>query len=212
MKSTPSHRAALAAMLLLATSALWAQNVYRSVDPSGRITYSDQPPVAAAAPERKSAAVTSGSDDVNAALPYLLRQATAAFPVTLYTGPSCGEPCNTARTLLVRRGVPFSEMTVSTQQDVDALQRLSGQASLPFLTIGGQHLRGFSDSDWNQYLSAAGYPASSQLPANYRNAPATALTPLPATPAEPTRTQGAPAVAPPQPQNRTPSNPAGIQF
>ena len=133
-----------------------------------------------------------------------------AFPVTLYSGPSCGSPCDTGRALLIGRGVPFSEKTVSTQADIDALQRLAGEAALPFLTIGGQYLRGFSDSEWNQYLNAAGYPTSSQLPERYRNAAATPLVPAPVKPAEPAPASEAAPVAPPP--GRSPSNPAGIQF
>jgi glutaredoxin len=205
MKRTHHHHATLAALLLMTTSTIWAQTIFRSVDANGRITYSDKPPVAAAKSER-SAATGAGDDDANTALPYLLRQAASAFPVTLYTGPSCGEPCNSGRALLAKRGVPFSEKTISTQADIDALQGMAGDAMLPFLTIGGQHLRGFSDAEWNQYLNAAGYPASSQLPSNFRNAAPAALGPKPAQPVEPA------PVAPPAPPTRSPSNPAGIQF
>jgi len=64
---------------------------------------------------------------------------------------------------------------VTSSQDVEALQRRSGQNSLPVLTIGGQRLTGFMSSDGNQYLDAAGYPASSQLPSGYRNQPPSPL-------------------------------------
>jgi hypothetical protein len=51
------------------------------------------------------------------------------------------------------------------------LQRLSGDTSVPFATIGSQQLKGFSDVEWTQFLNAAGYPQTSVLPASYRPPP-----------------------------------------
>jgi hypothetical protein len=97
---------------------------------------------------------------------------------------------------------------------VAALQRLSGQNSLPLLTIGSQQLKGFSDAEWSQYLDAAGYPKGSQLPAGWRNGPAQPLVAQqPA--AEPAPAAAAPAPAadvPAAASGPTPSNPAGIRF
>jgi glutaredoxin len=213
MKMIPNHPVALMALLLVATSAVWAQSIFRSVDANGRITYSDKPPAAAATPERSSAVSgTNSADDNTAALPYLLRQVATAFPVTLYTGPSCGEPCSAGRSLLVGRGIPFTEKTISTQADIEALQRIAGEAGLPLLTIGGQYLRGYSEASWNQYLSIADYPTSSQLPPNFHNAPATPLTSRTSKPQSQTPViEASPAIAAPPP-GPTPGNPAGIQF
>ncbi len=90
-----------------------------------------------------------------------------AFPVTLYTAAHCA-PCASARNLLVSRGIPFTERTVGSNEDIEALKRLSGNTSLPFGSIGNQQLQGFSDSEWTQYLNAAGYPhavaVTAQLP------------------------------------------------
>jgi hypothetical protein len=118
--------------------------------------------------------------------------------------------------LLVTRGIPFEERTVKTNEDVEALQRLSGQASLPLLTIGSQQLKGFSDAQWSQYLDAAGYPKSAQLPAGYRNPPAQPLVAVQAAPVAPATPVAAPTPAPAPtpstPSGPTPSNPAGIKF
>lgn len=199
---------AVAAVALLAAAAQ-AQQIYRSVGADGKVTFSDRPPAAGVAAPTAPAAAGAGG----AALPYELQQVAARFPVTLYTGPSCA-PCASARSLLTVRGVPFAERTVSTPEDIDALQRISNDSSLPFGTIGAQHLVGFSDTEWKQFLDAAGYPAQSQLPPGYlqpqpaplvasrRAAPAAAAVPAPA----PAPTPVAPLSAP------SPSNPAGISF
>jgi glutaredoxin len=197
------------ALLLVASTAL-AQNVYRQVDKNGKISFSDQPSTASAQP----AAPRTGASSVAApSLPYELRQVMQRYPVTLYTGDECS-PCGAARSMLTTRGVPFEERTVKSNDDVAALQKLSGQASLPLLTIGSQQLRGFSDGEWSQYLDAAGYPKSSQMPPNFRNALPQPLVAL--KPAAPAPAAAAPAAQPlpaPAASNEpSPGNPAGIRF
>ncbi|WP_421955526.1 DUF4124 domain-containing protein [Polaromonas sp.] len=203
----------LAASSLLATAAQ-AQQVYRIVGPDGKITFSDQPPSPAS-----NAKVTSGTGSAgggaanNSALPFELRQIASKYPVTLYTGENCG-PCVSARSMLITRGVPFTEKTVITNDDTQALQRISGDNSLPFATIGGQQLKGFSDSEWTQFLNAAGYPAASVLPTNYRQPPATPLVAVATAPSAAPNAVTAPArpAAPAAQAAPAPSNPAGIRF
>ncbi len=208
----------LASLLMALVSAqAQAQNVYRIVGPDGKVTFSDRPP-ADAASAQPARTTNTGPAAANASLPFELRQVANRFPVTLYTGSDCA-PCVSARNLLVQRGVPFTERTVSTNEDIAALQRLSGNSSLPFGTVGGQQLAGFSDTEWTQYLDAAGYPKQSQLPASYRQPAPTPLVaikaaePLAAASAPPARTP-AQRQRPPTPVNEgpTPSNPAGIRF
>lgn len=211
--SRPAARAlAVPALLLLATSA-FAQQVYRNVDPSGKVTFSDQAPTANARPAAPGSGAASTAS--GAGLPYELRQVAQRYPVTIYTGAECG-PCGSGRSLLVTRGIPFAERTVQSNADVEALQRLSGQSSLPLLTIGSQQLKGFSDAEWSQYLDAAGYPKSAQLPAGFRNAPAQPM--VARQEAAPAAVNAAPAATPaaaqtpPPAGGPTPANPAGIRF
>ena len=107
---------------------------------------------------------------------------------------------------------------MTTAEDGQALKRLSGESALPFLTIGSQQLKGFSDAEWTQFLDAAGYPKSSVLPASYRQAAATPLVTVNAPAASPAAQAGARAAAAPAPAatpatpGPTPDNPAGIRF
>ena len=129
----------------------------------------------------------------------------------LYTTEQCA-PCGAGRSLLITRGVPFEERTIGTEEDSKALQQLSGQTSLPLLSIGAQQLKGFSDAEWSQYLDAAGYPKSNQLPAGYRTAQPR---PLIAQSKPPVAAPAPAAIAPPPPADSgapTPGNPAGIRF
>lgn len=141
--------------------------VYRVVGPDGKVTFSDKAPVdPQTKPTTGMATGVAASGNVGN-LPYALQQVATKYPVTLYTGNDCN-PCGSGRAMLLARGVPFTEKTVNSNDDIQTLQRLSGETALPFLTIGSQQLKGFSDTEWTQYLNAAGYPASSALPANYR--------------------------------------------
>ncbi len=209
---TRGATAAIGAALLLAAGLAQAQTIYRVVGPDGKVTFSDKPPVAAAnvtATEAGGKAVGTSAP----ALPFELRQVVSQYPVTLYTSSNCA-PCGSGRTLLSGRGIPFTERTVTTAEDADALQRISGENSLPFLTIGGQQIKGFSDSEWTQFLDAAGYPKASVLPPQYRRPAATSLVavqkPAPAAPV----VENQPGVAPAPraaPVDKA-ANPAGIKF
>lgn len=208
-----------ATLAVFAIAALWSTashaQVYRIVGPDGKVTFSDKPP-AEGNSRGGAAGSTASSGNASAALPYELRQVASKYPVTLYVGDNCG-PCGAGRSMLTSRGIPFAEKTVSTNEDAQALQRLSGDRSLPFMTIGSQQLKGFSDSEWTQFLDAAGYPSSSTLPASYRQPAATPLVaiaaaPAPAAAAVPAARPAAPVPAPaprPAPNN---DNPAGIKF
>lgn len=221
-KHTRAHTRAVftrwATLVVVATasaSAL-AQGVYRIVGPDGRVTFSDQPPAPDAAPAVQAAAASGSRND--AALPFALRQVATRFPVVLYTGTNCA-PCDSGRAMLSARGIPFTEKTVTTGNDSEALKRLSGDTTLPFLTIGGQQIKGYSDAEWTQFLNAAGYPRQSALPATYRRPAPTPL--VAAQSVEPTAPAGAqpPAAdagAPPASTGDnvpvTPQSPTGIRF
>jgi glutaredoxin len=214
-QSSESHLRTLSASLcicvcaaaMLLAGATQAQTIYRLVGADGRVTFSDKLPVAT----ENATVIGAGGKTLavaTVALPAELRQVASKYPVTLYTSSNCA-PCNSGRDLLAGRGIPYSEKTVSTADDSDALQRISGSSSLPFLTIGSQQIKGFSDTEWTQFLDAAGYPKTSVLPASYRAPPATPLVvaqkaTAPANEAPPQDPVLAPSAAPP--------NPAGIRF
>ncbi|MFI4928900.1 MAG: glutaredoxin family protein [Burkholderiales bacterium] len=200
------------AALALAMFALPSHALFKVVAPDGTVTYTDRPPPASigrGTPQGKEASGADAAAAALASLPIELRQTAARFPVTLYTSTDCS-PCDNGRRLLQTRGVPYVERRVLTGDDAEALDRLTGGRSVPTLTIGGQALRGYSDSDWHSYLDAAGYPRESQLPRSYQQPAATPLVerqpeaaPVarPAPPAEP-------IAAPPT----TAPSPTGIRF
>lgn len=214
--------AALGAIAALLAAPAQAQQIYRSVGPDGKVTFSDQPPLSGhASMKSRSGSDLPGSSD--SGLPYALQQVVNKFPVTLYSSRDC-EPCASARRLLAARGVPFAERTIDSNESAESLKQISGASTVPFATIGGQHLNGFSETEWSQYLDAAGYPRKSQLPTTYRAPAATPLVAAKETPATAASRQPEPVApkprnAPPAadadavaPAGPTPSNPAGIVF
>ena len=209
MKPTLSSLLIAAATVLAATGAQ-AQTIYRIVGADGKVTFSDKPPVSADQGKVAGTGVGANGGTSGSALPYELRQVANKFPVTLYTSPDCG-PCGAGRSMLASRGVPFSERTVTTNEDIASLQRIGGDTSLPLLMVGGQKIRGFSDGEWTQYLDAAGYPKTSALPATFRNAPPMPLVAVQA-PATKPKAEAPPEPTAAAPTGPTPANPAGIQF
>ena len=209
----------------LLASALAAQPIYRIVGPDGRVTYSDKPPAAAGAGKVTEAGRAPNADAANP-LPLNLRTVARQYPVTLFTTANC-TPCDTGRALLVRRSIPYTEKTVSSSEDAEALLRWSGESALPLLTIGAQQIKGWTEGQWQLYLDAAGYPKLSQLPRTYRWPAATPLVDLvpataPAAEQAPAANVDAAPVAPPAPTPRpaaprppagaNTTNPAGITF
>ncbi|HEY1394187.1 MAG TPA: glutaredoxin family protein, partial [Methylibium sp.] len=167
--------------------------LYKIVGPDGKVTYTDRPPVP---PGGKVQSLTpSGAPVSDEALPYELRQVASRYPVTLYTAEKCA-PCDSGRNYLRQRGIPFAERTVSTNADIDAMQRVEGGAEIPTLRIGGQQLKGFSDAEWGSYLDAAGYPKQSALPAGYVFPPAQPMVSKDVIPAPAAAPRPAPAPAP----------------
>jgi glutaredoxin len=195
---------------LLTSATTQAQTVYRIVGADGRITFSDKAPGTA---DTATVMVPGGNNTSPSAapLPLELRQVAGRFPVTLYTSSNCA-PCVSGRKLLEGRGIPFSERTVTTSEDAEALLRISGASSLPLLTIGSQQIKGYSESEWTQFLDAANYPKSSVLPAGYRALPATPLVVTQAAVPAAKVEEVPPAASPPAEPVQPPANPAGIRF
>jgi glutaredoxin len=202
--SRPPATLAVLACLLLAS--LPAQALFKVVGPDGKVTYTDRPPPAA---EGRATTVNrdGSSASTDTSLPFALRQVMVKFPVTLYTASNC-EACDMGRGLLTRRGIPFSERTATTEEDRAAWEKLVGGQEAPVLRVGGQVMRGFNATQWEETLDIAGYSRQSQLPPNYKAAAA-----VPLVERKPVAPPVAAPEAPPAPPPVDPrSNPNSIRF
>ncbi|MEZ5652410.1 MAG: glutaredoxin family protein [Burkholderiaceae bacterium] len=148
-----------------------AQFKWREAD--GRISYGDRLPnhqvTVLRAPggwQRPGARAVAKADPTS--LPYELRVVSQRYPVTVYTTGNC-QPCDAGRQHLARRGVPYTEKTVRSRQDVAAFESLGfpPDTGLPVITVGAERQIGFQEVRWDLLLDTAGYPKESRLPANY---------------------------------------------
>ena len=149
-----------------------AQQFYRWTDEQGRTHVTDTPPPPGAKDVRR---VKPGAGPAKAPaqgpMPLALQNAMKDYPVTLYSSPNCDDPCASARDLLNRRGVPFSEVQVWEEQGNEELKRLSGKNQVPALKVGASVQSGFERSAYEALLDSAGYPRAGVLPARAQAAP-----------------------------------------
>ncbi|MFY7855567.1 MAG: glutaredoxin domain-containing protein [Rubrivivax sp.] len=197
---------ALAIALGMALCAGGALAQYKVVGPDGSVTYTDRPPTGATQvrPLQRSATAPAAPELGDPALPPLLRQLALRYPVTLYTTPDC-PACDEGRTLLTQRGIPYRERRITTEDDVQALERALGWRTVPSLNVGSQGLRGFTAMEWTSYLDLAGYPRESRLPATWKPPAVQPLAGTRAAAAEPARTEPATATVPNPAERRAPA-------
>jgi hypothetical protein len=162
-----------AATLAIACGVAFGQ-AYRWVDDQGRVHYTQSPPPAGAKDVQRKNLRQSGVP-VMADLPYATQVAAKNFPVKLYTQPECGPPCDGARAALVKRSVPFTEISVVSQKELDEVNGVAGNATMPLLVVGSLHQSGYREDLVNSLLDTAGYPTSvSPLPLEALRKPAPA--------------------------------------
>jgi glutaredoxin len=177
----------------LVSASTLADGLFRWVDANGKVHYTDTAPTN---PNVKTERRTFKAPVAEAAgLSYENQVAAKNFPVSLYTTPKC-EPCDQARSLLNKRGIPFAEISVIDSKQQDELVKLAGAAELPVLRVGKQISKGYDAGMYHGALDSAGY-AKSGAPVQAKNA--TTATPPTAQPAADTKNQ---SEAPPRPKGR----------
>jgi hypothetical protein len=146
---------ALLALVVAMAATAQTQQVYRYVDPEGRVVYSDKPPPPNA---REAQAKRVGQNTIETSdMSYSEVMAQERFPVTLYTF-GCGTVCDTASALLNKRGVPHTVIDVGQSAGADKLKRLTGGLDAPALQVGDQYATGYNEARWQNLLNDAGYP------------------------------------------------------
>jgi len=169
-------RIMLAATLCAVALGASAQ-MYRWTDDKGRVHVTDTPPPASAKGVKRSETAPASPQSA-AAEPFVLQQARTNFPVTLYTIPNC-EGCDAARKLLNARGVPFKEVSVIENSQIEELQKAVGSNSVPAMIVGSTVQKGFEGSAYQALLDAAGYPKTGVLPPRNQAEPASPQAKLP---------------------------------
>jgi glutaredoxin len=177
---------------LLAFALIVNAQQYRWVDEQGRVHYTDTPPPPSAKDAKKK---NLKGNAVGAQQSYELTKAMQESPVTLYTHPDCKDACQMARSVLNRRGVPFTEVQTFDPQGLEKLKAVSGGITVPVMVVGALVEKSVSESAFNNALDVAGYPRPGVARARDQKAP-----PPPPPPAAPGEKPA--AAAPEQPPNR----------
>ncbi len=181
-----AHALVLGALAAASLQVAAQQSVYRYVDATGRVVYSDRPP-----PSDVKTVQTKrlGANYIETSEPNLTSQMAAErFPATLYSF-ECGEVCQNAEGLLNRRGVPFTMVDVQKdEQGLIRLKTITGEENAPVLTLGEKIVvKGYSEGRWQAALDEAGYPKA-PAPRRAPQAGPRAEPPAPAPPVQGSRT------------------------
>ena len=195
-------RLLLALAIALAAVNAAAQQLYRWTDEKGRVHVTDTPPPAGAKDARTVGGGGGSSAAPAANEPFAVQAARKNNPVTLYSTRGC-EACDAARSLLNERAVPFREISVNDEKELEELKKVVGSNSVPALIVGSFVQRGFEPGAYHRALDAAGYPKTGMLPPRSQGEPQTGAPPAEAPAAEGEAPRGpyAPG-APPQPRSK----------
>ena len=146
----------LVAVTIMAAMPVDAQQVYRWVDATGRVQYSDQPPP----PGTKNVQEKNvgGNSIQNNDLSLVAQDAQKKNPVTMYVS-ECGDSCDAAKAYLNKRGIPHTmvDPTRSLELNKKFKEETGGQV-VPVLKVGEKRLSGWNESSWASALDTAGYP------------------------------------------------------
>jgi glutaredoxin len=180
-------RSVIFAVLLGAACAASAQ-LYRWTDEKGRVHFTDTPPPPSAKNVHRRELDAAPAAASGTTPPYVVQLAAKNYPVTLYTAPDC-TPCGIARTLLNQRGVPFREVSVTSERQAEELKKAVGSLSVPAIRVGASVQKGFEPGAYNALLDAAGYPRAGIVP------PRNQAEPKPAPPAAAAAAENEPGAA-----------------
>jgi glutaredoxin len=154
-------------LLAFAVGAANAQQ-YKWSDDKGRVHYTDTPPPASAKSSEKR---NLRGNAVGAQPDFQLATAMKNAPVKLYSHPDCKSPCQMARDVLNRRGVPFDEISAADPGKLEELQAVSGGQSVPVLVVGSYVEKNPTAKAYDEALDWAGYPPVGRLKPGSRTAP-----------------------------------------
>jgi glutaredoxin len=175
MRAFPWISAALAVALTTAFEAPAQTSVYKWTDADGKVHFSDTPPPPSVKDVTEKRIRGGGGD--SSQLPYATQMAMKSSPVTLYTAPQCGAPCEQGRSLLGDRGIPYTERDAqASREDAEAVKKAIGALQVPVLMVGNDALKGYDPGAWNGALDGAGYPRT-RLPGTVAPRPVVAAQP-----------------------------------
>ena len=140
-----------------ATTTSLAQNLYKYVDPDGKIGYSDRPPDKGRIEKTMKFENLPSSALPAATATYVeqLRRMRASSPasapisgVVLYSAVWCGY-CKQAKAYLASKGIAYQEIDIDTNVGKASFAQSGGGKGVPLLLADGQSVQGFSPAAYD---------------------------------------------------------------
>ncbi len=143
----------IASMLLVGALLVCAEapanQVYRWLDDTGKVHFSDRPPVGDSADDIEVKSYR-GSPEISA-----VPAESVSAQVTMFTTSWCGY-CKRARAYLNKMGIPFVEYDVERDEiGKREYKKLNGRG-VPVILVGNQRMNGFSAPSLEKLLRNAG--------------------------------------------------------
>lgn len=149
----------VAALSAAACKSLHAQTLYKSVDPSGRIVYSDKPPSSGRIEKTLDVQTlpnTAIPPETLKELERLKKEGGGTPPpttgVVLFSASWCGY-CQQAKAHLAQRGVTYREFDIDTPNGKASFAQVGGGGGVPLLIKNGEKLRGYSRDGYEALLA-----------------------------------------------------------
>ena len=146
---------------ITATTSPFADTMYKSIRPDGKIVYSDRPPA-----EGRIEKMITFENLPSSALPketfsYVeqLKRLKASAPVVasresivLYSATWCGY-CANAKAYLADKGISYQEIDIDTSEGKAAFAQAGGGKGIPLLLAGRQRVQGFSSAAYDEIFA-----------------------------------------------------------
>lgn len=157
----------LAVTLLFTAALVRADTVYKSIDPDGKVKYSDKPPTADKLEKTLQLANLPSTPLPESTIRFReelqksmkkrwseKRAAPDTRQAVLFTAEWCGY-CRQAKAYLAAKGFAYQEYDIDTPDGMQALIEVGGGRSVPLLLLNGKRVKGFSPSGYNALFGAS---------------------------------------------------------
>lgn len=143
--------------MLFHSAVISAGTLYKWEDENGRVSYQDRPPFdvtdfeSADMSERDVGRLLQQDPEEKR------QQVIESKPVTIFVADNC-DACDTLRVYLEKRNIPFLEKDLNKDEQARRdLIEVGGKLQVPATTIGDKLVWGYSRSNLDSELAAAGY-------------------------------------------------------
>lgn len=145
----------------ISSATSFADTMYKSKRPDGRIVYSDRPPVEGRIEKTVTFESLPGSTLPKETSSYVeqLKKLRASAPViaspesiVLYSATWCGY-CTKAKAYLAGKNISYQEIDIDTDGGKAAFAQAGGGSGVPLLLVGGQRVQGFSAAAYDELFA-----------------------------------------------------------